>query len=319
MNYDVFNGDADGICALHQLRLAEPRQAILVSGVKRDIRLLEKLADNPDVIGAEITVLDISMESNKDSLGILLQRRNNIFYVDHHFAGEIPAADNLRATIDPSPDVCTGILVDRMIGGKFRLWAIVAAYGDNLHAAARETAAGLGLTGNEFGTLQELGELMNYNGYGRELADLHVTPQELFRAVAPFESPFDFYRESGVLGHLQKGYAEDMAKARSVRPFAENDSGRIFTFPDAPWSRRVAGVFSNEKAREMGEKSHALIVDNGDGTLLISVRAPLINKQGAASLCRKFPTGGGREAAAGINALPQEQLDAFIDAFRQTW
>jgi len=33
--YDVFNGDADGICALHQLRLAEPREATLVTGVKR--------------------------------------------------------------------------------------------------------------------------------------------------------------------------------------------------------------------------------------------------------------------------------------------
>jgi len=319
MNYDVFNGDADGICALHQLRLAEPRQALLVSGVKRDIRLLAKLADNPEVEGAEITVLDISMESNKDSLGTLLQRGNNIFYVDHHFAGEIPAAGNLLATIDPGPDVCTGILVDRLIGGKFRLWAIVAAYGDNLHGAARQTAIGLGLTDNELATLQELGELMNYNGYGRELADLHVTPQELFRAVAPFASPFDFYRESDVPGHLRKGYAEDMAKARSVQPLAENDSGRIFTFPDAPWSRRVAGVFSNEKARQMADKAHALIVDNGDGTLMVSVRAPLRNKQGAASLCRKFPTGGGREAAAGINALPQGQFDAFVNAFRQTW
>ncbi|MBU4262116.1 MAG: acetyltransferase [Proteobacteria bacterium] len=319
MNYDVFNGDADGICALHQLRLAEPRQAILVSGVKRDIRLLEKLADNPGVEGAEITVLDISLESNKDSLGTLLQRRNNIFYVDHHFAGEIPAAENLRAIIDPSPEVCTGLLIDRLLSGKFRLWAIVAAYGDNLHVAARQTAAGLGLTDKELATLQELGDLMNYNGYGRALADLHVTPQELYLALTPFASPFDFYRESGVPCRLQNGYAEDMARARSVQPLAENDTGRIFTFPEAPWSRRVAGVFSNEKAREMEGKAHALIVDNGDGTLLVSVRAPLINKQGAVSLCRKFPTGGGREAAAGINALPQEQLDGFVEAFRQTW
>lgn len=42
--YDIFNGDADGICALHQLRLAEPREATLVTGVKRDIRLLEQVA-----------------------------------------------------------------------------------------------------------------------------------------------------------------------------------------------------------------------------------------------------------------------------------
>ena len=39
---DVFNGDADGICALTQLRNAEPRNATLVTGVKRDIALLDR-------------------------------------------------------------------------------------------------------------------------------------------------------------------------------------------------------------------------------------------------------------------------------------
>lgn len=32
MNYfDVFDGDADGICALHRLRLTGPRAAVLIS------------------------------------------------------------------------------------------------------------------------------------------------------------------------------------------------------------------------------------------------------------------------------------------------
>ena len=30
MIHDAFNGDADGICALHQLRLAEPVDSILI-------------------------------------------------------------------------------------------------------------------------------------------------------------------------------------------------------------------------------------------------------------------------------------------------
>ena len=42
-DYDVFNGDADGICALVQLRQLEPRSATLVTGVKRDIQLLQKI------------------------------------------------------------------------------------------------------------------------------------------------------------------------------------------------------------------------------------------------------------------------------------
>ncbi|MGL6056659.1 MAG: DHH family phosphoesterase, partial [Vibrio metschnikovii] len=47
MHYDVFNGDADGIIALLQLRLAEPIESQLVTGVKRDIQLLKKLTVNP--------------------------------------------------------------------------------------------------------------------------------------------------------------------------------------------------------------------------------------------------------------------------------
>ena len=43
MNYDIFNGDADGICALTQLRNAEPRESVLVTGVKRDIELLQQV------------------------------------------------------------------------------------------------------------------------------------------------------------------------------------------------------------------------------------------------------------------------------------
>ena len=41
--FDVFNGDADGLCALHQLRLAEPADSELVTGPKRDISLLKRV------------------------------------------------------------------------------------------------------------------------------------------------------------------------------------------------------------------------------------------------------------------------------------
>jgi hypothetical protein len=38
---DIFNGDADGICALTQLHNAHPREAKLVTGVKRNIQLVD--------------------------------------------------------------------------------------------------------------------------------------------------------------------------------------------------------------------------------------------------------------------------------------
>jgi hypothetical protein len=60
-----------------------------------------------------------------------------------------------------------------------------------------------------------------------------------------------------------------------------------------------------------------MLTENRDGSLLVSVRAPLLNRNGSDTLCRQFPSGGGRAAAAGINALPEAQLDAFIQAFSQ--
>ncbi len=203
MNYDVFNGDADGICALHQLRLHEPRQAQLICGVKRDVRLLGKII-NP-AAGDLVTVLDISMDSNKEGLMRLLGAGATVFYADHHYAGEIPAASGLTAHIDPSPDVCTSLIVDRLLGGSYKTWAVAAAFGDNLHEAARKAAAALSLSEERLAALRELGELLNYNGYGKTEADLHFRPQELYLELHPFADPFAFAAESDGLAETAAG------------------------------------------------------------------------------------------------------------------
>jgi hypothetical protein len=69
--FDVFNGDADGICALHQIRLAEPAESELVTGVKRDIELLKRVKAGT---GDLVTVLDISLDRNRSALLRLLKR-----------------------------------------------------------------------------------------------------------------------------------------------------------------------------------------------------------------------------------------------------
>ena len=85
--------------------------------------------------------------------------------------------------------------------------------------------------------------------------------------------------------------------------------------PEAAWAKRVVGVFANQLAREEPDLAHATLMPRLDGSYLVSVRAPLTSRQGADALCRRFPTGGGRAAAAGINGLPQQQLDDFLAAF----
>ena len=56
---------------------------------------------------------------------------------------------------------------------------------------------------------------------------------------------------------------------------------------------------------------------NTDKTYTLSLRAPLNNKQGAGDVCAKFPTGGGRAAAAGVNNLPAEMINDFINSVTQ--
>jgi hypothetical protein len=156
---------------------------------------------------------------------------------------------------------------------------------------------------------------MNYNGYGSTLEDLHFPPAELFQLVRPFESPFAFVEDAAdAFAKLEAGYHGDMAAAAAVKPMRETDKTAVIILPDEAWARRVSGVYSNDLANGAPGRAHAVLTKRPDGTYLVSVRAPLDNKRGADELCRQFPTGGGRAAAAGINALPADQLDAFIDA-----
>jgi hypothetical protein len=174
--YDIFNGDADGVCALHQLRLVEPRESVLVTGVKRDQRLVEKVDAQA---GDELTVLDVSMQDNAEALLRLLARGVRCRYFDHHYPGDIPSHPGLHAVIDTSPDVCTSLLVDRHLGGCLRPWAVVAAFGDNLDETARIAAAPLHLAPERLDQLAELGRLLNYNGYGEQIDDLVFPPDTL--------------------------------------------------------------------------------------------------------------------------------------------
>lgn len=313
---DVFNGDADGICALHQLRLAEPRQSRLVTGVKRDIALLDRVeADDGD----RVCVLDISLDKNRDGLLRLLQSGAHIHYFDHHFAGDIPQHPRLDAHIDTSANICTSLLVNQYLNGAHLAWAVTAAFGDNLHDAARTAAAPLGLSTEKLEALAQLGTLLNYNSYGVTLADLHIAPDALYRAIAPFADPFDFIADSDAYQTLLSGYQTDMAHTTALQPAIDEARIRVYLLPDAAWTRRVGGVFGNELARRAPNRAHALMTSLPEGGYRVSVRAPLATKSGADELCMQFPTGGGRKAAAGINHLPEAMFEPFVDALRRQY
>ena len=314
--YDVFNGDADGICALHQLRLAKPRESVLITGVKRDISLLKRVHAQA---GDQLTVLDVSLDKNREDLLRLLADGVAVQYFDHHYAGDVPVHAALDVHIDTDANVCTSLLVNDFLKGAYLPWAVVAAFGDNLFDAAHKAAEPLALTAAQLSDLENLGTLINYNGYGVTLDDLHLSPEDLYREISAFEDPFAFVAESSSYKLLDEGYRSDIEQARALPVAFEEASVKMMLLPDTAWTRRVSGVFGNELARTSPDRAHALMTVLPDGDYRVSVRAPLNNKTGADELCMLFPTGGGRKAAAGINALPANMFDDFVESFRRAY
>jgi hypothetical protein len=311
--FDVFNGDADGICALQQLRLAEPLEAIAVTGVKRDVGLLARVLAAE---GDRVTVLDISLDSNRADLDRVLAAGALVRYFDHHFPGEIPVHSGLECHVETLPDKGTSLLVDDYLGGRHRAWAVVGTFGDNFDTAARRAAEPLGLREADLARLRDLGICLNYNGYGEELEDLHFAPDALFRRLHPYADPLEFMAEDSAFAALSEGYADDMARARAVAPTLDEARHRLVILPAEPWARRVGGVWANALAQQSPERAHALLTHLPAGGFVVSVRAPLTHPDGADALCRAFETGGGRKAAAGINVLPDEDYDRFVARFR---
>ena len=307
--YDVFNGDADGIASLLQLRLARPAESVLVTGAKRDIGLVERVHA---AAGDEVTVLDVSLEVNRAAVGRLLAMGVRVEYFDHHHAGEAPLPAGLVAHLDARPGVCTGILVDRQLGGTQRIWAVVAALGDNLHDAAADLAAPLGLAQDELADLAALADSLTYNTYADRVEDAIVAPDALFRVLLAARDPLRFVRTDPVFAHIDAARRSDMARSVALQPVRQLRGARVFVLPDAAWTRRIRGIFGNDIARREPALAHAVLTVDAQGDYAVSVRAPLLHPTGADVLCRQFPTGNGRAAAAGIQRLARPDLDRFV-------
>ncbi|MCP4187357.1 MAG: hypothetical protein GY763_07105, partial [Gammaproteobacteria bacterium] len=206
-NYDVFNGDADGICALQQLRLQWPKEAVRVTGLKRENDLLKRVDAQA---GDEITVLDVSLDKNREAVNSALIAGARIFYADHHYPGELPVHENLDLHIDPVADTCTSLIINEYLGGAQAHWAVVGAFGDNFDAVATKLGESIGLDATTLVEYQQLGICLNYNGYGFELEDLMYHPADLFGLVSQYQNPTDFIRKEVGYEALYQQYQTDM-------------------------------------------------------------------------------------------------------------
>jgi hypothetical protein len=314
--FDVFNGDADGLCALHQLRLARPAETTLITGVKRDIELLRRVPVDRCGPGMLVTVLDISLDSNHAALASLLDSGVQVAYYDHHSAGRAFRHPRLQLAWDDSPDVCTSLIVDRQLAGRFRRWAIAAAFGDNLDACARRLAAESGLSEAQVAGLASLGRVINYNAYGETVDDLLIAPDALYRELRPYADPLEFIADSACYGRLEDGYRSDTARLDSIEPHWAFDDGAVYVLPNADWARRICGVLANRLASARPGASFAVLTETAGADYTVSVRSGDPHKRPANAFCERFATGGGRRAAGGINRLPADAAGTFFDAFK---
>jgi hypothetical protein len=313
--YDIYNGDADGLCALQQLRLAEPREATLVTGAKRDIALLGRVRPQP---GDELTVLDVSMHANAAALAPALASGARIEWFDHHHAGDPPAHPRLSCHLDLSPDTCTSLIADRHLDGAHRAWAVAGAFGDNLAASALAAAQMLGLDAARLEALRNLGECLNYNAYGAGVEELLFHPAELHRRMRGFADPLAFAASDPAPRQLELARSEDLARALAVSPLLATPTAAAVVLPDAPWSRRVSGTLANRLAVEHPRQAHAVFTPQS-GRYTVSLRAPRDHAVGADRLALAFGGGGGRAAAAGINGLPEPDIARVVEALKNAY
>lgn len=318
--YDVCNGDADGLCAVRQWRLHEPLASTLVTGLKRDIALLQRV---PVPGTDEVLVCDVSMQRNQTALAALLDAGVPVRYVDHHASGplleQLKERPHLKALIDTRSDTCTSLLMDRLLEGRFRTWALVGAYGDDLTTVADRLVADLGLSPRQRCALRSLGQAINYNAYGEDEHDVLIEPAALYAILARYGDPFDLLRHEPVVSDIDDQRRDDLEHGLTLAPWWHNGQAKVLVLPDAHWSRRVSGSLANEVAAAEPGLAHAVLTPRRDGGWVVSVRAPRCKPHGANEVVAAFG-GNGRAAAAGIDRLAPNELDRFIDVLaRARW
>ncbi|MDQ3001695.1 MAG: acetyltransferase [Fibrobacterota bacterium] len=332
----VFNGDADGLVAQHILGMEIGAPDLRVTGGKRDIELLAQV---PPLVSGHIYAMDISLRRNLDALGrlmpLLSQGNLKITWYDHHEPGEPPADANIVLHINQAPETCTAAIVNAVHGLRHPLWAAMAAFGDNLPATASALASSGGASSHEAALLRRVGVLINYNAYGEKPGDRFFEPADLATRMAPFVSALDFCWEASIIGPLAAQFDADRDRFQDLTALVDAPGAQAFLVPDEPFARRYGATWANERILQQPGIALAVLHPRIEGGYQVSIRAPRdwsgrasvgfadpgtgtssAHAPSAADLAKEFPTGGGRKLAAGIDALPADQLGRFTERFR---
>ncbi len=314
----LFNGDADGLIAQRILEMHLGAPDLRITGLKRDIKLLQKL---PPMEAGHIHALDISLRQNQPELLTILAKENlNVTWYDHHDPGEVEPHPRLHLHIYQSSGTCSAVIVNAVFGRQQGLWAAMAAFGDAVPDTAKALIDEVGVSHAESNLLQRSGILLNYNAYGEKISDVLFDPADLAKRMSQFTSALDFCQEESIFGPLTQQFVSDQSMCKNLTALNDSEAAQAYLAPDAPWARRYLATWANEHILDHPLQALALIHPRAGGDFQVSIRAPRGTPgvvPSAASLASEFTTGGGRKLAAGINVLPAHDLERFVKRFER--
>lgn len=302
-----------------QWRLHEPATTTLITGLKRDIELLQRVPSS----ATDVVVCDIALARNREPLLRLLQAGARVRYFDHHMTGEPLSHPNLLLHVNQAPDVCSSLLVAQATDDLFGLWGVVGAFGDNLVQPAQALGERMGLDAAQLQALRRLGELINYNAYGDSVQDVMLPPEQMFARMVGNVDPLTMALSDRLVDRLDEQRHADLAAAEGAVRWSSQQAA-VYELPDGAAGRRIAGTLANTLARRDRQRAVAVMLPvPGEGAAQrrwrVSVRAPLDAPAGAGALCERFG-GSGRAGAGGVDALPDDRVDAFLADFAVcTW
>lgn len=308
---DVCNGDADGLCSILQWRMHEPKEATMLALLDCDTSLVGRVHTRP---GDEFLMCDIPMEPNRSTLLQLLAGGARVQYFNHQVTEEIPWHPLLQTTVDFSRDACTSLIVDRLLGGKYRGWAVVGAYGKHLTHVADKLAMDMGLVADVRAQLRELGELISYNALVPHEDDACIAPARLYEHLSRYPSPTDFLRSEPIISELDSVRRDDLYRATELTPYWQDAYACVYVLPDAPWAHRVAGGLDKAIAAREPTRAHAFLCPAGDTHFRVTVHAARNTSVGSFGV-DDAEMGSVRPRAWVIHHLPHDEIDHFIRAF----
>ena len=282
-----------------QLRLANPAPSELFTSPSPPTGLLERIPAQP---GNKVTICNLPLEPNRLQLWRLLVNGVEVRLYDQSFTEERILHPRLIVTIDSSAGLSTSQIVDISLGGVYRRWALVGAFGRSGRMISDLFAHSLALTHIQRVHLQTLGELITYNANIADPCYRCIEPAALYAALSKYQDPLNFFESEPVASELEAMRKDDLQNALALQPYWTDNYANVYVLPDVPWGHRATNGLNTQLATLAPHKANAVIGPARDGYVRATVHA--VAKFGVEACTRRWL----------VERLPVSELDQFINA-----